>query len=168
MKKLRTIFTEQAALTEQLRAETFSDSLSGLLNRRGFDQRLEHILQRRDGQCYCGNCSNWPTNQQGRQARDSGPPAGVSGCRATAPPLPVAAVAVILPSICPVPAKPRRRCWPSNCTTSSAPQCCRAGRGWCFGRGVAGRTGITGAGAQLCRCRFTAGAASGHRRGKTL
>ncbi|QQD22234.1 EAL domain-containing protein [Oceanospirillaceae bacterium ASx5O] len=49
VKKLRTIFTEQAALTEQLRAETFSDSLSGLLNRRGFDQRLEHILQRRDG-----------------------------------------------------------------------------------------------------------------------
>lgn len=49
VQKLRTIFSEQAALTEKLRAESFSDSLSGLLNRRGFDQRLEHILQRRDG-----------------------------------------------------------------------------------------------------------------------
>ncbi len=49
VQKLRTIFSEQAALTEQLRAESFSDSLSGLLNRRGFDQRLEHILQRSDG-----------------------------------------------------------------------------------------------------------------------
>lgn len=49
VQKLRTIFSEQTALTEQLRAESFSDTLSGLLNRRGFDQRLAHVLERQEG-----------------------------------------------------------------------------------------------------------------------
>jgi diguanylate cyclase (GGDEF)-like protein len=46
VQKLQSIFTEQSAMTEQLRAESFNDNVSGLLNRRGFDQRLQHILQR--------------------------------------------------------------------------------------------------------------------------
>lgn len=46
VQKLQSIFTEQSAMTEQLRAESFNDNVSGLLNRRGFDQRLQHILER--------------------------------------------------------------------------------------------------------------------------
>ena len=42
--KLHALFTEQAATTEQLRQESFHDSVSGLLNRRGFDQRFSHLL----------------------------------------------------------------------------------------------------------------------------
>jgi len=48
VRKLQSIFSEQAAMTEQLRKETFSDSLTGLFNRRGFDDRMAHILQREE------------------------------------------------------------------------------------------------------------------------
>ena len=43
--KLRTIFAEQVDITEQLKAETYSDELTGLLNRRGFDERFSALLQ---------------------------------------------------------------------------------------------------------------------------
>ena len=46
--KLRSVFSEQVSVTEQLRTETFHDELSGLLNRRGFDQRLEAELLNAD------------------------------------------------------------------------------------------------------------------------
>lgn len=46
--KLKSIFSEQSAMTEKLRAESFSDNQTGLLNRRGFDERLEHILRREE------------------------------------------------------------------------------------------------------------------------
>ncbi len=46
--KLQSIFSEQSAMTEQLRSESFSDPVTGLLNRRGFDERLDHILRREE------------------------------------------------------------------------------------------------------------------------
>lgn len=49
VQKLSALFAEQSAVAEQLRADSFHDSLSGLLNRRGFDQRLEQRLQHGDG-----------------------------------------------------------------------------------------------------------------------
>lgn len=45
VQKLRSVFTEQVNITEQLKAESFHDTLTGVLNRRGFDQRLEAVLQ---------------------------------------------------------------------------------------------------------------------------
>lgn len=45
VQKLRSVFTEQVNITEQLKAESFHDTLTGVLNRRGFDQRLESVLQ---------------------------------------------------------------------------------------------------------------------------
>lgn len=45
VQKLRSVFTEQVNITEQLKAESFHDSLTGMLNRRGFDQRFEAVLQ---------------------------------------------------------------------------------------------------------------------------
>ncbi|MCY0966913.1 EAL domain-containing protein [Parathalassolituus penaei] len=42
--KLHALFMEQATTTEQLRQESFHDNVSGLLNRRGFDQRFSHLL----------------------------------------------------------------------------------------------------------------------------
>lgn len=49
VRKLKTIFAEQSAITEKLRKESYLDDVSLLLNRRGFDQRLQHILQQPDG-----------------------------------------------------------------------------------------------------------------------
>lgn len=46
--KLHALFTEQSATTERLRQESFHDAATGLLNRRGFDQRLDHVLQGTD------------------------------------------------------------------------------------------------------------------------
>lgn len=43
--RLRTIFKEQVEQNEQLKAETYHDSLSGLLNRRGFDERFASLLK---------------------------------------------------------------------------------------------------------------------------
>lgn len=45
VQKLRSVFTEQVNITEQLKSESFHDALTGVLNRRGFDQRLESLLQ---------------------------------------------------------------------------------------------------------------------------
>ena len=45
VQKLRSVFTEQVNITEQLKAESFHDTLTGVLNRRGFDQRFEAVLQ---------------------------------------------------------------------------------------------------------------------------
>lgn len=45
VRKLRSIFEEQSAMAEQLREESFHDGVTGLLNRRGFDQRFGHILE---------------------------------------------------------------------------------------------------------------------------
>lgn len=45
VRKLRSIFEEQSAMAEQLREESFHDGVTGLLNRRGFDQRLRHVLE---------------------------------------------------------------------------------------------------------------------------
>lgn len=47
--KLKSIFAEQTAITEKLREESYLDDVTGLLNRRGFDQRLQHTLQDIDG-----------------------------------------------------------------------------------------------------------------------
>ena len=49
VRKLKTIFAEQSAITEKLREESYLDDVSLLLNRHGFDQRLQHILQQPDG-----------------------------------------------------------------------------------------------------------------------
>ncbi|MFT6113746.1 MAG: diguanylate cyclase (GGDEF)-like protein [Gammaproteobacteria bacterium] len=49
VRKLKAIFAEQSAITEKLREESYHDDVSQLLNRRGFDQRLQHILQESDG-----------------------------------------------------------------------------------------------------------------------
>jgi diguanylate cyclase (GGDEF)-like protein len=46
---LKRIFSEQSALAERLREEAFHDAVTGLLNRRGFDQRLEHLLSSGEG-----------------------------------------------------------------------------------------------------------------------
>lgn len=44
--KLQSMFTEQIALADQLREDSYLDSVTGLLNRRGFDQRVQHVLSR--------------------------------------------------------------------------------------------------------------------------
>lgn len=49
VRKLKTIFAEQSVITERLREESYLDDVSHLLNRRGFDQRLQHVLQQPDG-----------------------------------------------------------------------------------------------------------------------
>jgi diguanylate cyclase (GGDEF)-like protein len=49
VRKLKAIFAEQSAITEKLREESYLDDVSHLLNRRGFDQRLQHTLQQPDG-----------------------------------------------------------------------------------------------------------------------
>jgi EAL domain-containing protein (putative c-di-GMP-specific phosphodiesterase class I)/GGDEF domain-containing protein len=49
VRKLKAIFAEQSAITEKLRKESYFDDVSQLLNRSGFDQRLQHILQDYDG-----------------------------------------------------------------------------------------------------------------------
>lgn len=46
--KMHALFMEQAATTEHLRQESFHDTVSGLLNRRGFDQRFGHLLKSDD------------------------------------------------------------------------------------------------------------------------
>src|SRR5690554_6403572 len=42
--KLRSLFAEEAARSEQLRNEAYQDSLTGLANRRLFDMRLHTLL----------------------------------------------------------------------------------------------------------------------------
>lgn len=75
VEKLRSIFNEQSAMTEQLRSESFSDSLTGILNRRGFDERLAHILCREEEHSgvlvlmQLGNLTEF-NNNHGRQATD--------------------------------------------------------------------------------------------------
>ena len=49
VRKLKSIFAEQSAITEKLREESYLDDVTHLLNRRGFDQRFQHILQQADG-----------------------------------------------------------------------------------------------------------------------
>ncbi len=49
VRKLKSIFAEQSAITEKLREESYLDDVTHLLNRRGFDERLQHILQQADG-----------------------------------------------------------------------------------------------------------------------
>ena len=75
VRKLTSIFAEQSAITEKLREESYLDDVTHLLNRRGFDQRLQHILQEADG--YSGVLLLLQVNdfakfnhQQGREAGD--------------------------------------------------------------------------------------------------
>lgn len=49
VKRLKVLFAEQAAISEQLRTETFVDENTGLLNRRGFDDRLQHEIEHSEG-----------------------------------------------------------------------------------------------------------------------
>jgi len=49
VRKLKSIFAEQTALTEKLREESYLDDVTQLLNRRGFDQRLQHVLKQAEG-----------------------------------------------------------------------------------------------------------------------
>ena len=49
--KLQTMFNEQSETTERLRQESFADELSGMQNRRGFDQRLEYLLRSNEEHC---------------------------------------------------------------------------------------------------------------------
>ncbi|ASP38945.1 hypothetical protein CHH28_09740 [Bacterioplanes sanyensis] len=49
---LKRIFSEQAYLAERLRSEAFHDDVTGLLNRRAFDQQLSHRLN--DGEGHSG------------------------------------------------------------------------------------------------------------------
>jgi len=49
VRKLKSIFLEQSAITEKLREESYLDDVTQLLNRRGFDQRLQHVLELPDG-----------------------------------------------------------------------------------------------------------------------
>ncbi len=49
VRKLKSIFAEQSALTEKLREESYLDDVTHLLNRRGFDQRLQHVLKQAEG-----------------------------------------------------------------------------------------------------------------------
>lgn len=44
--KLQSMFSEQIALVDQLREDSYLDSVTGLLNRRGYDQRVQHVLSR--------------------------------------------------------------------------------------------------------------------------
>ena len=46
--KLQAIFDEQAEATRRIREESMMDLISGLLNRRGFDQRLAHVIESGD------------------------------------------------------------------------------------------------------------------------
>ncbi len=45
VRKLRSIFEEQSAMADQLREESFQDSVTGLPNRSGFDRRIAHVLE---------------------------------------------------------------------------------------------------------------------------
>lgn len=45
VRKLRSIFEEQSAVAEKLREDSIHDAVTGLLNRRGFDQRMGHVLE---------------------------------------------------------------------------------------------------------------------------
>ncbi len=49
VRKLKTIFAEQSAISEKLREESYLDDVTQLLNRRGFDERMQHILEQADG-----------------------------------------------------------------------------------------------------------------------
>jgi len=49
VKRLKILFDEQAAISEQLRTESFIDENTGLLNRRGFDDRLQHEIDHSEG-----------------------------------------------------------------------------------------------------------------------
>lgn len=49
VRKLKMIFAEQSALTEKLLQESCEDDVTGLLNRRGFDERLTHIMASPEG-----------------------------------------------------------------------------------------------------------------------
>lgn len=42
--KVHAMFSEQARITERLRKDSFVDSVTGVLNRRGFDQKFEYFL----------------------------------------------------------------------------------------------------------------------------
>lgn len=75
VRKLKSIFAEQAAITEKLREESYLDEVTGLLNRRGFDQRLQHTLQDIDGHSgvfYLMQLNEFSAfnQQQGREAGD--------------------------------------------------------------------------------------------------
>lgn len=75
VRKVRSIFEEQAALAEQLREESFHDEVTGLLNRHGFDQRLSHILESEEehsGVLMLIQLKNFAAfnQQQGRQQGD--------------------------------------------------------------------------------------------------
>ncbi|NOR39588.1 MAG: EAL domain-containing protein [Gammaproteobacteria bacterium] len=47
--KVRTIFTDQAALTERLREQAYLDPVTGLGNRRYFNRQLQALLESREG-----------------------------------------------------------------------------------------------------------------------
>jgi len=49
VKRLKVLFEEQSAISEKLRTETFIDETTGLLNRRGFDNRLQHEMESPEG-----------------------------------------------------------------------------------------------------------------------
>ena len=75
VRKLKSIFAEQSAISEKLREESYLDDVTQLLNRRGFDQRLQHLLEQPEG--YSGvvlllqvNDFSTFNQQQGREAGD--------------------------------------------------------------------------------------------------
>lgn len=75
VRKLKSIFAEQSAISEKLREESYLDDVTQLLNRRGFDQRLQHLLEQPEG--YSGvllllqvNEFSTFNQQQGREAGD--------------------------------------------------------------------------------------------------
>ena len=75
VRKLKSIFAEQSAITEKLREESYLDDVTQLLNRQGFDQRLQHLLEQPEG--YSGvllllQVRDFSTfnQQQGREAGD--------------------------------------------------------------------------------------------------
>lgn len=75
VRKLKSIFAEQSAISEKLREESYLDDVTQLLNRRGFDQRLQHLLEQPEG--YSGvvlllQVNDFATfnQQQGREAGD--------------------------------------------------------------------------------------------------
>lgn len=75
VRKLKSIFAEQSAISEKLREESYLDDVTQLLNRRGFDQRLQHLLEQAEG--YSGvllllqvNDFSAFNQQQGREAGD--------------------------------------------------------------------------------------------------
>ncbi|HCM04878.1 MAG TPA: hypothetical protein DIC30_02595 [Oceanospirillales bacterium] len=75
VRKLKSIFAEQSAITEKLREESYLDDVTGLLNRRGFDQRLQHVLEDEDGHSgvfFLLQVKAFSTfnQQQGREAGD--------------------------------------------------------------------------------------------------